>query len=145
MNYTTYDAQTGKIFSVVTGTGDDLIATLGTNAYIPGQYDGRKYYIDITTQQAVLKGNNPGPFYAWDDGTHTWIKNTDAEIAYYRNTRDNMLSKFVDKVNPIWYASLTSEQQTELQTYRTALLNVPEQSGWPSNIIWPTPPSWLNG
>jgi len=59
-----------------------------------------------------------------------------------RNIRNKLLEK-VDRVNPIWYATLTSTQQTELATYRKELLDVPQQSGFPNSILWPSPPAWL--
>ena len=52
-------------------------------------------------------------------------------------------SDLVDRVNVVWYNSLTEQQKTELQAYRQALLDVPQQSGFPENIIWPNKPSWL--
>ena len=60
-----------------------------------------------------------------------------------RGLRDRLLQENVDTFNPIRYAALTTEQQEELATYRQALLDVPEQAGWPGNIVWPTPPSFV--
>ena len=60
-----------------------------------------------------------------------------------RNARDQLLKDNVDTINPIRYAALTAEQQAELAAYRTALLNVPQQTGWPTTIEWPTKPTWL--
>ena len=60
-----------------------------------------------------------------------------------RKKRNQLLS-VIDKVNLIWYSSLSIEQQTQLQNYRTALLNVPQQDGFPNNINWPSKPSWLS-
>jgi len=60
-----------------------------------------------------------------------------------RQDRDLVLNRTVDRVNPVWYATLTTEQQAELAAYRQALLDVPAQSGWPTTIEWPTQPSWL--
>lgn len=59
-----------------------------------------------------------------------------------RNLRNRLLSA-VDAVNPIWYANLSSEQQQALANYRTALLNVPQQPGFPDVVAWPEKPSWL--
>lgn len=59
-----------------------------------------------------------------------------------RDLRNKLLAK-VDFVNPVWYASLTAQQQDELATYRRALLDVPQQTGFPNSIAWPTPPAWL--
>ena len=60
-----------------------------------------------------------------------------------RNLRNKQLVDNVDSYNAIRYASLTTEQQQELATYRQALLNVPQQTGWPTTITWPTKPSWM--
>ena len=60
-----------------------------------------------------------------------------------RALRDKTLNQTVDLVNPVRYAELTAEQQAELATYRQALLNVPQQSGFPATVEWPTKPSWL--
>ena len=60
-----------------------------------------------------------------------------------RLLRNKILQHTVDRVNPVWYANLTAEQQAELAAYRQALLDVPAQSGWPTTISWPSQPSWL--
>jgi len=60
-----------------------------------------------------------------------------------RNARDQLLRDNVDTMNPIRYTSLTADQQAEIATYRQALLDVPQQSGWPTAIEWPTKPTWL--
>lgn len=38
---------------------------------------------------------------------------------------------------------LTDEKRQELTVYRQALRDVPEQSGFPTEIAWPTKPSWV--
>jgi hypothetical protein len=60
-----------------------------------------------------------------------------------RLLRNKILQDTVDRVNPVRYAELTTEQRTEIAEYRQALLDVPTQSGWPTTIEWPTQPSWL--
>lgn len=59
-----------------------------------------------------------------------------------RNIRNKLLQN-VDRVNPIWYASLSADQQAELTAYRQALLDVPQQAEFPTVINWPAKPSWL--
>ena len=61
-----------------------------------------------------------------------------------RQQRNEILRNTVDRVNPVRYQSLTVEQQAELIAYRQALLDVPNQSGFPNNIVWPTNPPWLS-
>jgi len=46
--------------------------------------------------------------------------------------------------NPLRWAELTPAQQTELATYRQALLDVPQQSGFPTAINWPVLPDVEN-
>jgi len=59
-----------------------------------------------------------------------------------RSERNYKLRSEVDPEagNVLRWAALTSEQQTALATYRTALLNVPAQAGFPDNVTWPTKP-----
>ena len=57
-----------------------------------------------------------------------------------RAKRDNILVTAVDPLvsNPFRWADLTSDKQAEWSQYRTDLLSVPQQSGFPNNITWPT-------
>jgi len=67
----------------------------------------------------------------------------DARLASeQRSVRDDKLQSEVDSVvsNPLRWADMTSEKQTEWSQYRTDLLNVPQQSGFPNTISWPTKP-----
>jgi len=42
--------------------------------------------------------------------------------------------------NPLRWADLSSDKQAEWSKYRTDLLNVPQQSGFPNSVTWPTEP-----
>jgi hypothetical protein len=48
----------------------------------------------------------------------------------------------VDQVvsNPLRWAGLTADKQAEWSQYRTDLLGVPQQAGFPNTITWPTKP-----
>lgn len=68
---------------------------------------------------------------------------TDEEKAQgIRASRDFILSEDVDPVvsNPLRWAGLTAAKQAEWTTYRTALLDITDQSGFPRNVTWPTKP-----
>ena len=60
-----------------------------------------------------------------------------------RNERHKLLVTVVDPLvsNPLRWADLSSDKQTEWLQYRTNLLNVPQQAGFPINVTWPTKPS----
>lgn len=67
----------------------------------------------------------------------------DAEVAAeVRMMRDSRLASEVDPIvtNPLRWAELTAEQQEAWANYRRALLDVPQQPGFPHNITWPVRP-----
>ena len=60
--------------------------------------------------------------------------------AQVRSQRDQLLLEVDAFVgNPLRWAALSSDKQAEWATYRTALLDVPQQSGFP-DVTWPTAP-----
>ena len=67
----------------------------------------------------------------------------DARVAVVmRGERDYRLTHEVDPIvtNPLRWADLTTAKQNEWTQYRTDLLNVPQQAGFPNTINWPTKP-----
>ena len=60
-----------------------------------------------------------------------------------RSARDYRLATEVDPVvmNPLRWADLTPTQQQAWADYRTALLNVPQQPGFPHEVVWPEKPA----
>jgi len=59
-----------------------------------------------------------------------------------RKDRDKILANVVDPLvsNPLRWADLTAEKQAEWAAYRRALLDVPQQSGFPNDVVWPISP-----
>ena len=81
------------------------------------------------------------------DDFAAYVPPTQAELdaataASVRADRDARLTE-VDAIagNALRWAGLTSAKQAEWSTYRQALLDVPQQSGFPADITWPTKPS----
>ena len=64
-------------------------------------------------------------------------KSSDARIL-----RDLLLTSEVDPIvtNSLRWAELSSTEQQQWTDYRTALLDVPQQSGFPNEVNWPTKP-----
>jgi len=56
-----------------------------------------------------------------------------------RGERDGLLAE-VDAIagNALRWATLSAEQQAPWATYRQALLDVPQQTGFPHDVTWPT-------
>lgn len=63
---------------------------------------------------------------------------------YYANERrferNNLLRQNVDSINYMRWESMTDEQKNAWKVYRQALLDVPDQEGFPYTIDWPTKP-----
>ena len=59
-----------------------------------------------------------------------------------RSDRDFRLNYEVDPVvtNPLLWAELTLEKQEAWKQYRLALKDIPQQSGFPYSVTWPTKP-----
>ena len=100
-------------------------------------------------------------------GEITEVPLTDEEIAHgaaerikgEREIRDKILVEEVDPIvsntlrwndmadakrlectNPLRWAELTEGKQAEWTQYRTNLLNLPAQAGFPNTVTWPTKP-----
>ena len=65
---------------------------------------------------------------------------TDRLTREVRAKRDNLLKETVDSVNPMRWEALTELQKDAWRAYRQALLDVPQQEGFPTNISWPEVP-----
>lgn len=59
-----------------------------------------------------------------------------------RKERDYILKEQVDPIvsNPLRWADMTTEEQNAWSAYRTALLDITDQAGFPHNVTWPTKP-----
>lgn len=91
----------------------------------------------------------------WVDGAPAVRDMTGDEIAeltaireerapvYAREKRDRLLRTVVDPIvtNPLRWAEMTDAQRQAWTDYRRALLDVPEQPGFPAAISWPTAPA----
>ena len=143
MTYTIYNPVTGEIqYTFVSEEAHTIDANLFGQSYVIGNYAAEQYY--IVNGQVQNKPNRPDNelIYDFDYAQGIWTLNIDEttnQIRYQRNLR----LKDIDRVNPIWYASLTADQQQQLVTYRQALLAVPQQAGFPETVTWPVKPTWL--
>jgi len=58
-----------------------------------------------------------------------------------RSERDGLLAEVDAFVgNPLRWATLSAEQQDAWAVYRQALLDVPQQDGFPNDVVWPVKP-----
>ena len=87
----------------------------------------------------------PDEYFDYIDGA--WVENSERKITVLSSrARLERNGKLVSEIDPITsnnlrWAEFTTEKQAEWTQYRTDLLNVPQQSGFPTTINWPTKPS----
>ena len=81
------------------------------------------------------------------DNFTAYVAPTQAELdaeaaAGVRGQRDYLLSEEVDPIvsNPLRWADMTTAEQSAWSQYRTDLLNITDQAGFPHNVTWPTKP-----
>ena len=106
-----------------------------------GAVDLTEDYPHIQQLKSGIDAGNFGVIAAYVAPTQA---ETDAETSERsRVRRDNILATVVDPLvsNPLRWADLTADKQAEWSQYRTDLLAVPQQAGFPNNITWPQEPS----
>ena len=96
---------------------------------------------DMTVDNSVLLGLIGSDYAAYVAPTQAEL---DAELsAGLRAERDQKLVEEVDPTvsNPLRWVELTDAKQAEWTQYRTDLLNLPDQAGFPNTVTWPTKPA----
>ena len=95
---------------------------------------------DMTVDNSVLLELIGSDYAAYVAPTQAEL---DAELAAnLRGQRDQRLAEEVDPIvtNPLRWGELTDAKQAEWTQYRTDLLNLTEQAGFPNSITWPIKP-----
>ena len=95
---------------------------------------------DMTVDNSVLLGLIGSDYAAYVAPTQEELNAGLA--AGLRAQRDQKLVEEVDPIvtNPLRWAELTDAKQAEWTQYRTDLLNLPAQAGFPNTVTWPTKP-----
>ena len=109
------------------------------------QYGWIPYTLDPADTDTTI--DNDAVMALIGDDFAAYVPPTQAELdaaaaAQIRAERDSILARVVDPIvsNALRWADMTTEQQNAWSQYRTDLLNVPQQNGFPYNIVWPIKP-----
>lgn len=109
------------------------------------QYGWILYTIDPSDTDMTI--DNDAVMALIGDDFAAYVPPTQAELdtaaaAQVRAERDSILVRVVDPIasNALRWADMTTEQQNAWSQYRTDLLNVPQQNGFPYDIVWPIKP-----
>jgi hypothetical protein len=108
-------------------------------------YVANNIIVNYTAEQQTTKANKPTYSCSWNNSTFVWDdtrtpekQNSDAEELAIA-TRDVLLSQ------TDWIVIRAVDQGTSIptdwQAYRQALRDITNQSGYPTNIVWPVAPN----
>jgi hypothetical protein len=103
--------------------------------------DGAAWKLPVGAKEVSPR---PGHWCDWTG--KTWAENSARKYAAFSETvrgeRDFKLLRDVDTIatNALRWASLTEAQRQAWADYRQALLDVPQQEGFPYNVVWPVKP-----
>lgn len=133
--YIQYDVQTGQIF--VSGNTDEA-AIAGRSGFmvVDRIIDNTQYKVE--NGQIVAIPPKPGIYYYYDYTTGQWVYNEQENADAVINQRNYLL--YQSDWTQIPNNPLTPEVQQEWAVYRQALRDIPQQPGFPANVVWPTPP-----
>lgn len=100
--------------------------------------DDGQVFADMDSPELVEKFLSKGMVLMSQDAVNKFLTPDDK---YIRNKRDGMLRELdVFVANPLRWASIPESDKDELQAYRVSLLNIPEQEGFPEEVVWPEQP-----
>lgn len=151
MNYTVYDIQTKEVLrSGVCSEHDFALQPSDGQGVIEGEYSASDTYVDngvavaYTEQQAQAKANQPSLFFVWSNQTFQWEDPRNSQQKY----NDAVDSINLQRVELLYKSDwtqipnnpLTPQKQQQWADYRQQLRDIPTQSGYPFNVVWPTQP-----
>lgn len=82
----------------------------------------------------------PSDDYIFDYTSKNWIKNIEGIKTKVLLFRDQLLKDGPDRISPLWWSTMTEQEQQSWTKYRQDLLDITTQQGYPESIIWPTKP-----
>jgi len=116
----------GDYWETLSDPSDEIIATYPVGT------------IEVTQRPSHLHTYEGGAWVPPSDAVYDEWKATEV-----RAERDSLLASKVDRLvsNPLRWASMSAETQASWVTYRQALLDIPQQAGFPRTVSWPVAPS----
>jgi hypothetical protein len=126
----------GKIISFMSIPDIDVNVATKDQLWIEGVSNPDTQYVE--NNQIINMPKKPNGAYKFDYKTKQWIENQDVAIAETIQKRNALLQQ--SDWTQIPNNPLTVEQQQKWAYYRQQLRDITSQSGYPFNVVWPTPP-----
>ena len=136
MNFTIYNTITGQI--IQSGFCLDVSIQIIPDecALLEIESDPLNQYID--NGQLINIPARPSLEHEFDYSSKSWVLDINLLKQNIINQRDNLLYK--SDWTQLPNGPLTQQKQQQWAVYRQALRDITTQSGYPTNIIWPTEP-----
>lgn len=100
--------------------------------------EAQDYWVQNGVLEKLPLKPETGNYWGFDYVNKIWVQDATAISNEIKKKRQELL------LNSDWTqfpnSPLTVEQQTAWATYRQDLRDITTQSGYPLNVIWPTPP-----
>ena len=137
-NYIIYN-NLGKILRTGTCLDGDFLYQVGQDEYIlEGSANPDLYY--IVDNEVVELPTKPSENHYFDYATKQWVFNFELADSKAKYARDRLLAEGPDRISPVWWSSMTEQEQQAWTFYRQALLDITEQPDYPEFIVWPIKP-----
>lgn len=138
MKYSIYNNQ-GEVLNTVDCTLEQLEHQLisGELFAIEGEY----LDYQIIEGKPNPLSSPPSEYHKYDYINKQWTVDSNLVAENIRLKRNMLLSTEIDNINPIRWNSMNSEQKDDWTMYREKLLNIPQQEGFPLNVVWPEKPT----
>jgi hypothetical protein len=114
---------------------NEILADYGLEAIFPKEapdYDPLTQYISNTVAK-----EEDGKWYRTHTATNFPQPTAEENV---RAERDRIVAEDIDTINAVRWNAMTKQEQTVWTNYRQALLDVPQQEGFPYSVEWPTKP-----
>jgi hypothetical protein len=134
MKYTAVYKNTGQVFGVLAINSLDELPTDESLFCVQGEYDGGKYYFKDNLPQEIPA--RPQGEYNFNYSTGQWAVDTQATERAVKKRRQSLLAS--TDWTQIPNGPLSIQEQAAWAVYRQALRDITEQSGYPTEVVWPT-------
>lgn len=82
----------------------------------------------------------PNDNYVFNYDTKQWVVDLICLDKKAKTLRNYLLAEGPDRISPLWWSTMTPEEQQSWVDYRQALLDITSQPNYPEEIRWPTKP-----
>jgi hypothetical protein len=109
---------------------------LDGESYIDGWFNDSEYYVEDS--QVIQMLPKPNQYSVFNYTTKQWVENEQIAIVNVSDKRQKLL--YSTDWTQLPNGPFNQQQQEAWAVYRQQLRDIPEQSGYPFNVVWPTPP-----